>query len=87
MLFLMRTTINIDEHLLHEAKEVALRTNRSLSEIIEEGMRLFLRGRNPPKATKKVNLITFSGGGLQPGIDLDDSAALLGIMERTNDSI
>jgi hypothetical protein len=29
-----------------------------------------------------VELPTFDGGGLQPGIDLDDSAALLGLMER-----
>jgi predicted transcriptional regulator len=81
----MRTTINIDDHLLQEAKEVALRTHRSLSEIVEEGMRIFLQKRKSKKTTKKVSLVTFGEGGLQPGVDLDDSAALLGIMERTDD--
>jgi hypothetical protein len=26
--------------------------------------------------------LTFGGGGLQPGVDLDDSATLLDLMER-----
>jgi hypothetical protein len=29
-----------------------------------------------------VRLPTFDGDGLQPGVDLDDSAALLDLMER-----
>ena len=35
------------------------------------------RGSIPP-------LPTISGGGLQPGVDLDDSAALLDLMEGTS---
>lgn len=81
---MMRTTVNIDEHLLQEAKEAALRTHRSLSEIIEEGMRIFLREANRKKASSKLSIVTFGEGGLQPGIDLDDSASLLGAMESTD---
>ena len=33
-------------------------------------------------AGSPVKLITVSGKGLQPGVDLDDSAALLDLMEQ-----
>ncbi|HVR38533.1 MAG TPA: hypothetical protein VMU84_05505 [Thermoanaerobaculia bacterium] len=34
----------------------------------------------------KVKIPTFGRGGLQPGVDLDDSAALLERMEKDRDS-
>jgi hypothetical protein len=77
----MRTTVNIDERLLKEAKEAALRTNRSLSQVLEEGVRLVLRQRIRSGRPVRTPLVTFGEGGLQPGMDLDDSAALLGAME------
>ena len=33
----------------------------------------------------KVHLITFSGKGMLPGVDIDDSAALLDLMESSDD--
>jgi hypothetical protein len=33
-------------------------------------------------AEPPIVLLTVSGNGLQPGVDLDDSAALLDLMER-----
>ena len=80
----MRTTVNIDEHLLREIREVSVRTNRSVSEIIEEGVRTYLAGTRRRGAAAKVKLPTFGEGGLQPGVDLDDSAALLSIMEESS---
>jgi hypothetical protein len=39
------------------------------------------RWRCDGAAREPVALPTFGSGGLQPGVDLDDSAALLGVME------
>ena len=83
----MRTTINIDEHLLKEAREVSVQTRRSLSEIVEEGVRIYLGQRKRKAGPSRVSLVTFGQGGLQPGVDLDDSANLLGIMEDTGDPV
>ena len=35
------------------------------------------------ESRQPVRLPTFKGRGLQPGVDLHDSAALLALMERT----
>jgi hypothetical protein len=41
----------------------------------------------PMRTSRKVNIPTFRGRGLRPGIDLDNSARLLTIMERDRDSL
>jgi len=83
----MRTTINIDEHLLKEARQVSLRTNRSVSEIIEEGVRIYLKQGKRKGTASEISLVTFGERGPLPGVDLDDSATLLGTRIATLDDI
>ncbi len=76
----MRTTIKIDDRLLVEAKTRAAMTGRTLNEVVEDALRAaFARreagGRGP------VELPVFRRGRLMPGVDLDDGAALLGLMD------
>jgi hypothetical protein len=78
----MRTTITIDEHLLGEAKLMAARTHRTLTSVVEDALREALARRREPDQEVPVELPTFEGQGLQTGIDLDDTAALLAVMER-----
>jgi hypothetical protein len=78
----MRTTVRLDDHLLREARELAARTGRTLTAVLDEALRETLarhraRGRRP-----RVKLPVFTGRGLRPGVDLDDSAGLLEIMQR-----
>jgi hypothetical protein len=81
----MRTTIRIDDQLLREAKQLALRNGKSLTSIIEEALReKIYRQRNVEKR-EPVQLVPFRGNGLLPGVDLDDSAALLDLMESSHD--
>jgi hypothetical protein len=82
----MRTTIRIDEGLLKEAKQLAARSGRSLTAIIEDALRESLARQRKTRQREPVHLPTFKGRGLFPGIDLDDSAALLEAMESSNDS-
>ena len=82
----MRTTIRLDDQLLKSAKRVAHDTGRSLTAVIEDALRHAL-SRTPAKHPRKpVKLTTASGHGVHPGVDLDDSAALLAFMERQHGS-
>jgi hypothetical protein len=79
----MRTTVDIDDQLLIEVKTVAARSGRTLSAVVEDAIRASMT-RRAESARSAPPLPTFSGGGLQPGVDLDDSAALLDLMEGTS---
>lgn len=52
-----------------------------MTSIIEEAIRRALRPeKSQPR--KKIRLTTVGGKGLRPGVDLDDSASLLDLMDR-----
>lgn len=77
----MRTTIRVDDALLAEAKALAARTGRTLTAVIEEALRQALAAAARPGDEARPELPTFAGDGLRPGVDLDDNAALLAIMD------
>jgi len=81
----MRTTIRIDDELLKEAKQFATKTGRSLTSVIEDAIREVLARQRGSGEKVPVRLTTVSGNGLLPGIDLDDSAALLELLEADDD--
>ena len=81
----MRTTIRIDDQLLREAKLLASRTGKSLISVIEDALREVLARQREPWERRPVRLTTFTGRGPFPGVDLDDSAALLDLMESAHD--
>jgi hypothetical protein len=81
----MRTTIRIDDQLLKEAKQLAARSGKSLTSIIEDALRESLARQRGSGRREPVRLVTFKGQGLLPGVDLDDSAALLDMMDQTHD--
>jgi hypothetical protein len=58
---------------------------KSLTSIIEDSLRESLLRQHSSGQREPVRLITFRGKGLLPGVDLDDSAALLGVMESSDD--
>ena len=77
----MRTTIRLDEHLLKDAKQLAARTGKTLTAVLEEALRELLRRNQVVERPTKITLPTFRGNGLLPGVDLDDSASLHDIMD------
>lgn len=78
----MRTTVRLDDALLRQAKAAAAASGRSLNDLIVDAVRAALAPRSPASRVSESELPTYRGRGLQPGIDLDDSAALLDRMER-----
>lgn len=79
----MRTTVRLDENLLRQAKREAHERGETLTSLIEEGLRLALaRSRAQPAGRARVILpVSKARGGTLPGIDLNDSAAILDRME------
>ena len=82
MLFCMRTTLDLDSDLLKRAKVVARERGVTLTSLIEDALRERLARRAARKGTREwVSLPTNGGEGVHPGVDLDDSRALLDIMD------
>lgn len=78
----MRTTINLDDHLLLSVKHYAQQSHTTMTAVIEDALRERLARRNAPASTgSEFRLHTFTGNGLQPGVDLDNSAALRDLMD------
>jgi hypothetical protein len=78
----VRTTININDHLMHQLKKLAAETHRTLTSVIEDALRWDLGRRDQMKNRPKVKLPTFKGDGLMPGVDIHNSARLWDITEK-----
>jgi hypothetical protein len=77
----MRTTVRLDEALLEQARREAARRGVTLTSLIEQGLRLVLR-RPQPSSRDRVRLpVSRAGGGVLPGVDLNDTADLLDRMD------
>jgi len=79
------STIQLDDKLFREVEQWAAQSRRSVQAVIEDAIRSALPA--PPRRTQTgpITLPTFGGSGLQPGVDLDNSAGLLDIMESPDD--
>ena len=75
----MRTTLNLDEQLLVAAKHRAVEQQVSLACVIENALRESLA--KPPAKRKKIRLVTATGVGVKPGVDLDNGRSLMEIMD------
>ena len=77
----MRTTVRLDDRLLAEAKKRAAETGKTLTSVLEDALRASLARRRQHSKSKPVRLRTVKGGGVQRGVDLEDSASLLDRMD------
>ena len=96
-----RTTIRMDEELFAETKLFAARTGKTFQTVVEDALRMMLFRRQLPTGLPRpstslppwdvgreggaARIVTFKGDGLQPGVDLDDNASLLELMEEDTD--
>ena len=80
-----RTTIRLDDQLLKDAKAEAAASGRTLTQLVETALRETIARPKAGPLRERVTLPTFKGTGLMPGVDLDDSAGLLDIMEQPDD--
>lgn len=73
-----RTTVRLPDDLVRRAKRKAAAEGRSLTALIEEGLRRVVNERrSSARAERAMPPVSEATGGLLPGIDLNDTAALL----------
>lgn len=77
----MRTTVRLSDALLRQAKRRAADTGRTLTVLIEEGLRTILGRPEHPKGGRPISLPVSGAGGLKPGVDLDDTDSLYQLMD------
>ena len=74
----MKTTLNLNDQLLADAKALAAQQRTSLTRLIEEGLRLRLRAQAKPSPHGGGRLPVFKGrGGLVKGVNPLSNKALL----------
>lgn len=81
----MRTTIRLDDELLAAAKRRAAETGRTLTAVIADALRRELATPPADPGRRPLELPSFGGNGLQPGVDLDDTAGLADLMDADAD--
>ena len=78
----MRTTVRLPDGLLNQVKREAEQRGETVTALIEQGLRLVLAQTRTTSQKEPVKLpVSAVGGGVLPGVDLNDSAALLDVME------
>jgi hypothetical protein len=72
-----RTTIRLSEDLLNRAKRKAAAEGRTLTSLIEDGLRLVVaENRKSEKGKRVMPRVSTAAGGPMPGFDLTDFSAL-----------
>jgi len=90
-----RTTVRLPEDLLSRARRKATAEGRTLTSLIEDGLRMVIaEPRKPAKGKRALPRVSAATGGPMPGVDLRDLSALqeaddlayVARMKRGNDS-
>ena len=76
------TTIRLDEQLLKDAQRAAAESGQTFTDLVADALRERLARRKTGAKRERVILHTFTGNGVQPGVDLHDSAGLLELMDE-----
>lgn len=76
MVFPMKTTLVIDDHVMKRLRQEAVREGRTISELVEAALRRFLNHEPPP--TDLPPLPAYEGRGTT--VDVSDRRALYELM-------
>jgi hypothetical protein len=79
----MRTTVNIDERLLAEAKLIAARQHRTIGSVLEDALRALIDRESATPTRQDFVLHTFTPErtGVLPGVDLEDRELMADLLE------
>ncbi|HEY7318690.1 MAG TPA: DUF2191 domain-containing protein [Candidatus Binatia bacterium] len=78
----MRTTIRLPDDLLRRARKKAAEEGRTLTSLLEEGLKTVLVDSKPIRRTRVKLPISKASGGTLPGVDLNRSSDLEDRMEN-----
>jgi|GEM_PF-943228 len=82
----MRTTIQLDDHLHELARQHAVAKGKTFTALVEEALREKLMSKKKVMSAvskKLVVLKTVGGEGVLMGVELDNNASLLDLMEQS----
>jgi hypothetical protein len=77
----MRTTVRLSDELLRRAKRKAANDGRTLTSLLEEGLKMVLATSKSMRRTRVELPVSRMRGGTLPGIDLNRSGDLEDRME------
>jgi hypothetical protein len=78
----MEAIIHIDDQLFARAQEAAAAAGQSVDAVIAQALTATLPQEPQPSSKKEFCFTRYRGKGLMPGVNLDNSAELLDIMEE-----
>ena len=78
----MRTTVTIDDQLYRELKSRAGASGRTVGALIEDAVRDSFQAPDRVARASLPPLPVSGGGGLMPGVDLDDNVGLRELMDE-----
>lgn len=73
----MRTTITLDDRLLAQLKKRAAESGTSVSQLVEQAIRLLIRTPRAARRRDRFELVTFGKGGRFSRHNIDKTSALL----------
>lgn len=77
----MRTTIRLPDDLYRSVRVSAAAEGATVTSFIEQALRAALRRDAASAAPEPYTVEPFVGDGLRSGVDLDDNAGLLAVMD------
>jgi hypothetical protein len=77
----MKTTLDLPDELLIQAKKAAAEQRRTLRALVEEGLRMVLREPHQKTKPKRVRLVTVKGG-LPRDLDLSNRDKMYEWLEK-----
>ena len=77
----MRTTVSIHDELLASAKLRAKERGKTLSQLVEDGLRRELAVNDDPAERPPVPIFR-GGNGLRPGVDITSNRALYELLDE-----
>lgn len=77
----MRTTVRLSDDLLRRARKKAAEQGRTLTSLLEEGLKTVLAESKPARRTQVRLPVSTATGGTLPGVDLNRSSDLEDRME------
>ncbi len=77
----MKTTLNLDDHLLQRSKRSASQVGVTLTRFVEDALRAKLMDDDLKRPAFKLELVTVRGSA-PPNVDISDREALYDVMDR-----
>jgi len=73
----MKTTVEIPDPLLREARALARKQGRTLRELVEIGLRQVVREQSSREQVFRLRDASVGGNGLRPGLRYEDFSRIL----------